>query len=95
MEAGWTVTEVGRQPWIVFGQFKVEQAATENEGVWATFVVIAVLYVAVAVGLVLILRAMSRRFREGGERARDDDAPYGPRPKPAEVVDMREQEPVS
>jgi cytochrome d ubiquinol oxidase subunit I len=95
MEAGWVVTEVGRQPWIVFGHFKVEQAATENEGVWATFVVIAVLYVAVAVGLVLILRAMSRRFRAGGERHHDDDAPYGPRPKPAEVVDMREQEPIS
>ena len=95
MEAGWVVTEVGRQPWIVFGQFKVTQAATGNEGVWVTFLVIAVLYVAVAVGLVLILRAMSRRFREGGERPRDDDAPYGPRPRPAEVVDMREEEPVS
>ena len=52
-------------------------------------------WVMAIIGLVLILRAMSRRFREGGERARDDDAPYGPRPKPAEVVDMREQEPVS
>ena len=40
MEAGWVVTEVGRQPWIVFGHMKVEDAATTNTGVWITFVVI-------------------------------------------------------
>ena len=39
MEAGWVVTEVGRQPWIVFDYMKVEDAATENEGVWVTFLV--------------------------------------------------------
>jgi cytochrome bd ubiquinol oxidase subunit I len=95
MEAGWVVTEVGRQPWIVFGHMKVTEAATGNEGVWVTFVVIAILYVAVAVTLVLILRAMSRRFREGGERPRDDDAPYGPRPTPSDAVELREKEAVS
>jgi cytochrome d ubiquinol oxidase subunit I len=80
MEAGWVITEVGRQPWIVFGQFKVTQAATTNEGVWITFLVIAALYIGVAVTLVLILRAMSRRFRERGLGDGDDtDAPYGPR----------------
>ena len=34
MEAGWIVTEVGRQPWIVYGLMKVEDAATANTGVW-------------------------------------------------------------
>src|SRR5262249_27032578 len=28
LEAGWTVTEVGRQPWIVFNYMKVSQGAT-------------------------------------------------------------------
>lgn len=80
MEAGWVVTEVGRQPWIVFGEMKVSAAATGNEGVWATFLVIAALYAGVAVTLILILRAMSRRFRErGGSGVDDTDAPYGPR----------------
>ena len=64
LEAGWVVTEVGRQPWIVFDYYKVKQAATPNQGVWATFLIIAVLYVGVGVTLVLILRHMSRRWRE-------------------------------
>ncbi len=33
-----SVTEVGRQPWIVYNQMKVEDAATANTGVWVTFV---------------------------------------------------------
>ena len=32
MEAGWIVTEVGRQPWIVYGHMKVEDAVTANAG---------------------------------------------------------------
>ena len=38
MEAGWVVSEVGRQPWIVYNLMKVEDAATANTGVWVTFV---------------------------------------------------------
>ena len=38
MEAGWVVSEVGRQPWIVYNLMKVEDAATANTGVWITFV---------------------------------------------------------
>jgi cytochrome bd ubiquinol oxidase subunit I len=83
MEAGWVVTEVGRQPWIVRGYMKVEQAATGNEGVWVSFVVIALLYVALAITTILVLRSMSRRFRAGDERD-ESDVPYGPRPLPAE-----------
>ena len=44
MEAGWVVTEVGRQPWIVYDQMKVEDAATANTGVWITFIVVTLLY---------------------------------------------------
>jgi cytochrome d ubiquinol oxidase subunit I len=85
MEAGWVVTEVGRQAWIVNNFFKVEQAATTNDGVWITFVGIAVLYVGVGVTLVLILRAMSRRFRESDEEENERGSPYGPRPLPEKV----------
>ena len=78
MEAGWVVTEVGRQPWIVVGYMKVAQGATGNTGVWITFVTVAALYVGVAVTLVLVLRLMSRRFRAQGA-AVELDGPYSPR----------------
>jgi cytochrome d ubiquinol oxidase subunit I len=78
LEAGWVVTEVGRQPWIVVNYLKVTQGATTNGGVWITFLVIAALYIGVAVTLVLILRKMSSRFR-AGDAELDRGSPYGPR----------------
>ena len=84
MEAGWVVTEVGRQPWIVVDYMKVEQAATENTGVWATFLVIAAVYAVVAVTLVLVLRLMRRRFDESDEHP-DAGGPYSPRIRPDAV----------
>jgi cytochrome d ubiquinol oxidase subunit I len=78
MEAGWVVTEVGRQPWIVVGHMKVEEAATSNEGVWVTLILVMVLYVGVAITLALVLRQMSRRFREQDATA-ELEGPYSPR----------------
>lgn len=81
MEAGWVVTEVGRQPWIVFDYMKVTAAATENQGVWATFLIIAAVYLVVAVTLVLVLRMMARRF-EASDDHHDVGGPYAPQPRP-------------
>ena len=80
MEAGWVVTEVGRQPWIVRDYMKVEEAATTNEGIWITFIGVTILYTALGITTVLVLRAMSRRFRAQADQ--EADIPYGPRPSP-------------
>ena len=77
MESGWIVTEVGRQPWIVYGLMKVEDAATGNTGVWITFIAVVILYAVLGVTTILVLRAMSRRFRRAGGFT-DHDTPYGP-----------------
>jgi len=77
MEAGWVVTEVGRQPWIVHNYMKVEQAATANTGVWLTFLAVVGIYVGLGVTTILVLRGMSRRYRES-ENVDDSDVPYGP-----------------
>ena len=91
MEAGWVVTEVGRQPWIVHNYMKVEDAATTNDGVWITFIVVAAIYLTLATTLVLVLRSMSRRFRRQAELV-EGDVPYGPRELPPERT--QEEEPV-
>lgn len=95
LEAGWVVTEVGRQPWIVHNYMSVQQASTTNGGVWLTFIVIAVLYLAIGTTLVLVMRRMSRRWRvqRGLE---ESDVPYGPTPVTLEEAPAGdEQVPVS
>ena len=77
MEAGWVVSEVGRQPWIVYNLMRVEDAATGNTGVWITFVLVAALYTGLGITTILILRNMSKRFRERG--LAEHEVPYGPR----------------
>jgi cytochrome d ubiquinol oxidase subunit I len=77
MEAGWVVSEVGRQPWIVYELTKVQDAATANTGVWITTIAIVLLYTGLGVTTILILRGMSRRSREVGEVG-DAEVPYGP-----------------
>jgi cytochrome d ubiquinol oxidase subunit I len=81
MEAGWVVTEVGRQPWIVRDYMKVEQAATANTGVWVTFFTVLGVYLGLGITLILVLRLMSRRWREGEDET-EVAGPYSPRPTP-------------
>ena len=84
LEAGWTVSEVGRQPWIVYEKMKVEDAATANTGIWVTFIGVVLLYIGLGVTTVLVLRGMSRRFR-AGDRSDETDVPYGPSEQPDEL----------
>ena len=76
MECGWIVTEVGRQPWVVYGHMRTEDAITGAEGVWITFASVLVLYTALGAATVAVLRTMSRRWRLEGDD--DLDVPYGP-----------------
>jgi cytochrome bd ubiquinol oxidase subunit I len=77
MEAGWIVSEVGRQPWIVYNKMRVEDAATTNTGVWITFIAVTILYIGLGVTTILVLRGMSRRYREA-RQFEETDSPYGP-----------------
>ncbi len=73
---GWIVTEVGRQPWIVQGYMRTEEAVTDAGGIWFTFGLILLLYAAIGTVAVMVLRRMSRRWREG--RPEPDGTPYAP-----------------
>ncbi len=73
---GWIVTEVGRQPWIVQGYMRTSEAVTHAKGIWFAFGAVLLLYAALGTGAVLVLRAMSRRWRVEGERR--GETPYAP-----------------
>ena len=76
---GWIVTEVGRQPWIVQGYMRTSEAVTNAGGLWFSFAVVLLLYAAVGTIAVLVLRGMSRRWREAGAEADEEAGPYAPR----------------
>lgn len=44
VEAGWTVTEVGRQPWIIYGFMKTKDALTRAPALELTFITYLILY---------------------------------------------------
>jgi cytochrome bd ubiquinol oxidase subunit I len=58
--AGWVTTEVGRQPWVVYGYMRTEDAVTGAGGIPIGYGTLFVLYVAVAAGVVWILRRLAR-----------------------------------
>ena len=76
LECGWIVTEVGRQPWIVQGHMRTSEAVTEAEGLWFAFAAVLLVYAALGTTAVLVLRIMSRRWREGA--AEPGGTPYAP-----------------
>jgi cytochrome d ubiquinol oxidase subunit I len=60
MEAGWITTEVGRQPWIVYGLVRVDQAVNPAPGIdWGLPVLLAV-YTVLTAAIVYVLRYMVR-----------------------------------
>jgi cytochrome d ubiquinol oxidase subunit I len=56
IEAGWMVTELGRQPWIIQGVMKTSEAVTPMPGLVAPFVLFTVIYLALAGVVVALIR---------------------------------------
>jgi cytochrome d ubiquinol oxidase subunit I len=59
LEAGWVVTEAGRQPWIVYGVMRTADAVTPRTDVFGSLVAFGSLYVMLGAALVLVLRRIS------------------------------------
>jgi cytochrome d ubiquinol oxidase subunit I len=49
VEAGWMVTELGRQPWVIYGVLKTADAVTPMPGLIVPFTTITLVYCALAV----------------------------------------------
>src|SRR5215470_1818968 len=78
LESGWIVTEVGRQPWIVYGYMRTSEAVTPAQGIWWVFAFTMILYIGLFTTAVLILRALSRRWQKG--EPEEGELPYSPPP---------------
>ncbi|HZA88732.1 MAG TPA: cytochrome ubiquinol oxidase subunit I [Solirubrobacterales bacterium] len=84
LECGWMVTEIGRQPWIVHGFMRTEEAVTPAQGIWWVFAFTLVVYIGLGVVAGVVLRGMARRWRESEEAEPELEAPYSPPPPPPE-----------
>ena len=59
--SGWITTEVGRQPWIVYGVMRTEQAVTAADGLEVGYAVLGAVYLALAAALLWLLRRLTRQ----------------------------------
>lgn len=61
IETGWWLAEVGRQPWILRGLMRVEDAATTSGHVDTMLILFSGLYLVLGIGSVVVLTRMFRR----------------------------------
>ena len=72
IETGWTVTEVGRQPWIIYGVMRTSEAVTPMPGLIVPFITFTVLYIFLAlVTVFLLLRQVAASPRDPEPRAKE------------------------
>ena len=64
MEAGWLVTEFGRQPWVVYGLVRTDAAATTAPGLGPALVVFVLVYIGLAATTTRLLLNLAQRRRQ-------------------------------
>ncbi|MGN6397281.1 MAG: cytochrome ubiquinol oxidase subunit I [Mucilaginibacter sp.] len=55
VEAGWTVTEVGRQPWIIQGVMRTSEAITPMPGIAYSFYLFTAVYLILSIAVIFLL----------------------------------------
>ena len=55
VEAGWTVTEVGRQPWIIQGVMRTADAVTPMPGIHYSFYLFTAVYFTLSLAVIFLL----------------------------------------
>ena len=67
VECGWIVTEVGRQPWIIYGIMKTKDALTPMPGIIYTFSLITLTYVLLSFVVFWLLQRQIKVLNESHE----------------------------
>jgi cytochrome d ubiquinol oxidase subunit I len=73
--AGWVTTEVGRQPWVVYGVMRTEQAVTGADGIPVGYATLAAIYACLIVAVGWILRRLARAPMSAGAEPEPIDKP--------------------
>lgn len=60
IELGWMVTEIGRQPWVIYGYLRTKDAATTAPWLNISFLVFSLIYVLMAAALIWLLLRIAR-----------------------------------
>lgn len=56
VEAGWTVTEVGRQPWIIYNVMRTADAVTPMPGIAYSFYLFTAIYISLTAVVIFLFR---------------------------------------
>jgi cytochrome d ubiquinol oxidase subunit I len=64
IELGWTTTEMGRQPWVVYGYLLTKDAVTPAPGLDISFLVFTAIYIALGVATTVFLLRLRRTARD-------------------------------
>ncbi|MFA6082919.1 cytochrome ubiquinol oxidase subunit I [Mucilaginibacter sp.] len=64
VEAGWTVTEVGRQPWIIQGIMRTKDAVTPMPGIGYSFYLFTAVYLTLSIAVIFLLYRQIRMVPE-------------------------------
>ncbi|MGE0601489.1 MAG: cytochrome ubiquinol oxidase subunit I [Dehalococcoidia bacterium] len=65
VQAGWFVTEFGRQPWVVRGFLRTSEGVTDRSGIEVFFILFTLLYIVVSAGLIWALVKWPRETPAG------------------------------
>lgn len=70
IEAGWIVTEVGRQPWIIYGILKTRDSLTPMPGIQYTFYTITAVYLLLSF---IVIWLLSRQIKMLQSKYKNND----------------------
>jgi cytochrome bd ubiquinol oxidase subunit I len=60
IELGWMVTELGRQPWVIYGILRTSDAATTAPGINISFLAFSCVYIVLAMTLIWLLVRLAK-----------------------------------
>lgn len=61
MELGWMVTEIGRQPWVIYGILRVKDAVNPAQWMGVSFFIFSCIYVLLGATLIVLLVQLAHR----------------------------------